>query len=533
MFFYWLNKSIKPRTFIMPPTFVFITVCTLSTHSISIAASEPLSAKVSSFFRDAIQNAKSAQDKARLAQLSTEIEGKLTNYNSTIRQCQSDKESADTRCAESNNKGWTDFVGMMGQANDMASMAMSASCSKIANLFKMGQGAAAGFRAQCLSAKNSCETSCKTALKLRNEIASRLEAEAVNVRTHSLAEPNPDKWRTDGQEKTLSELQGIYNPTSCKHNLQWVRQKTQRPNLTEEECHQESTNLSEEAKGIATYLAKEASQKETLGNSFQTLQQDIENDADQNSPSALLKACGDKQQVLAKTNMNLMNLASAMQQNQACADEFSDLNAGIDLKNCALTGTCVPSDLASDCTKKKYKDSIYCKSYTGNPGGGGGGNGNIETPNPDFSLPGKDTFSSLDPDGLNSGAYDGSGGAATGADGAASKSAGVPGGHGGGGLNLPGGGYNPPRGGPRGVAGAGDDSPGYTGAGGGGAGFRAGGSGNGSKEDLGKYLPGGEKDPSLAKKGGPDGITPPLGGLTLFEKVSRGYKNSRTSLIPD
>jgi hypothetical protein len=97
-------------------------------------------------------------------------------------------------------------------------------------------------------------------------------------------------------------------------------------------------------------------------------------------------------------------------------------------------------------------------------------------------------------------------------------------------LNIPGGGYNPNNKGSGRSLSSDSVTPGGFASGGGGFGF---GSGDKNKEELQKYLPGGEKDPNQVKKGvGPEGITAP-GGLTLFEKVTKSYRNNRSSLIPE
>ena len=134
--------------------------------------------------------------------------------------------------------------------------------------------------------------------------------------------------------------------------------------------------------------------------------------------------------------------------------------------------------------------------------------------------------------GLGGGGADPNGGMGNIGDTPGPRSAGVPGGAGGGGLSIPGGGSAPPRGGGggRGVSSdgtSGSASPSYAGSGG-----MGGGSGDKKNEDLQQYLPGGAKDPSLAKLGGPEGITSSA-GPTIFEKVTKGYKNNRSTLIPE
>ena len=228
---------------------------------------------------------------------------------------------------------------------------------------------------------------------------------------------------------------------------------------------------------------------------------------------------------------------SSMQQNQACASAMQTFDSGIDLKNCAFTGTCTPTNAANDCADAKYKDSIYCKSYTASSGnravtGTGTSSGLTD---PSALLNDKGTFGdlSMGAAGVDGGSSDPNSDLSKMGDTASPKSAGVPGGGGSGGLSIPGGGYNPNgKGGGRGAAGDGTSyggNPSYAGGGN----FGSGGSGDKNKDSLDKYLPGAEKDPQLTKKGiGPAGITSP-GGLTLFEKVTKSFQTVRTLLMPD
>ena len=111
---------------------------------ISFSASE-YSTKVKSFLNSYLNtnpkpNPSIPDPKRLLVEKETpEIFILLETYDRQLVECRKDKESADNRCLEFNNKGWTDFSNLMGNINDMAGMAMSASCSKLADLLKMGQ----------------------------------------------------------------------------------------------------------------------------------------------------------------------------------------------------------------------------------------------------------------------------------------------------------------------------------------------------------------------------------------------------------
>lgn len=507
----------------------------------SASASEALTSKIDRLFSQAIAQAKplSRQDSLR-KMYQVEINPLIGQYTNTLTKCREDKSSADTRCLESENKDWNNFSNLMGSMGDMASMSMSASCSKLADLLKMGQGAQIGFRAQCGIAKGTCEESCTMAVKLQKTIAGKMDSVISGAKAEVMGTNSGDEVKLSVEKDGIAERLKVVNEAACADGG-WnnLGQRIEIPAFKSvEECDEYSAKQRRRIDVINNLQSGIESNQKSFPEQISAIKQELESNADENSPSSLLKACNDKAQVIQKTATNIMSLMTSMQQNQACADEFATFDSGIDLKNCALTGTCTPTDTSTDCADAKYKDSVYCKNYAGNNSGGtsttGGGTNAGSFQDPSFDLDSKGTLgdlnmngtgdlASLDPNDPDSPLNK----LGPGAD---PKNGGVPTGGGGGGLSIPGGGYNPRGGGryPSGAEGANyGASPSYAGSG-----NFGGGGGDKNKDDLQKYLPGAEKDPALAKKGGPEGITAP-GGMTLFEKVTKSYRNNRSTLIPE
>ncbi len=450
-------------------------------------------------------------------------------YDEQLKKCQESKDSTDYNCFEGNDKGINQFVSAMGTISDVGSMAMSSSCSKLADLMKMGKGAQAAFRAQCAMVKSNCVNTCDEAEKTVKQIHSILSQTQANTRSilsHITGEA--DKEREDKAKFETQAREAVNQDCIDKVRAQGGGAKEM------EECASSKGGIGNQSAANGENAAAQTFTDVTAG--IAQAQAELEKPTDTESPASLKRACqASAQEATGKATMNIASLAMSMQQNQTCADELATFDSGIDLKNCAFTGTCEPTK-TDDCADPKYKDSVYCKGYARNNSGGSsiGGTANSGAINPpNFDLDGKGTLSdlnmngtgdlaSMDPNDPNSPFNKINGGEG-------SKSAGVPGGGGGGGLSIPGGGYNP-RGGGRGPSGEGSSyggSPSYAASG-----ASGGGTGGKDKEEFGKYLPGGEKDPTLAKKGGPEGITAPK-GLTLFEKITKSYRNNRSSLIPE
>lgn len=437
-----------------------------------------------------------------------------SNFKNQIKACRESKIETDTSCAEGNNKGWNQFSSMMGSFTDIGSMAMSATCSKLANALKMGQAALLGFRGVCSYSKSGCVEKCELAEATFKKMKKTYEDVGVELRDSA---------------SSLKTSTATTNKTCGVPYVNEYLRKNPNSDLTKEDILAEC--ILNNSRDASSTESNKATIDEAL-KTFDSIGPVLEVHVDADSPSSLKRACiATQQEVMSKVTMNLGTLMMSLQKNQACAKELASFDTGLDLSDCNITGTCTPTTVPDECLDPKNKDAIYCKTSTltgTNTRGGGGGLGNTKPAAPDFSLNPKN-FSDLDMNGLGGGG-DANGGAGNIGDTPGPRSAGVPGGGGGGGLSIPGGSATPPRGGGggRGVSsdGSGAASPSYAGTGG------MGGGSGGKNEDLQQYLPGGAKDPSLAKLGGPEGITA-AGGPTIFEKVTKGYKNNRSTLIPE
>lgn len=470
------------------------------------------------------------------------LEANCRQYDGLVKLCQESKDETDYNCAESNNKGLSQFSSMMGSVADMASMTMSQSCSKMAELLKIGNGALAGFRLQCLTTRGTCVEKCGAAEKIEKAIEKDLQILARSGSVVIVQNTQPAA-ETEDHRRLLNKE----NLCGQKENRQKNESQAECLSRVEADYDKKHPSNASEQAPQGTAPANSYSQFE---DAVLAAQQELGKPTDPESPTALKRICNaTAQEMTGKVGMNMVSLMSSMQQNTNCANELQNIpNSGIDLKDCNLTGTCTPTDPVSDCQDPAFKNSIYCQAGLNNSGGntttGGGLNGGLNGTNGGLNngfadsglLDSKGTLGTLD--GNTTAGSDGGfdpndpnnplnrlG------DGGGQRSAGVPGGGGGGGLGIPGGGYNPRGGGGgRGPSGEGTNfggTPSYAAGG-----SYGGGSGN-NKNDLDKYMPGGEKDPALNKKGiGPEGITAP-GGLTLFEKVSKGYKNNRSTLMPE
>ncbi len=451
------------------------------------------------------------------------IQALATTLDKQLAECQESKTSTDTHCLESNSKEMNQFMSTVGSVSDMTGMAMSASCSKLANLMHMGQAAQAAFRTNCGFQKSDCVDKCtqaeKTMAKIDSEYSSvggviiRSPASLIASQIGDCVQTSSNKLFSFNTGASTGAIQGTFE--------------------TSEACNKAKDLELEKIQNFSDSVDSFKDGKTKLSEAL----------TDTNSPTALKRSCVNTQQeVTAKVGMNLMTLMSAMQKNAACAKNLSGIDPGLGVDDCILKGTCPPSQTPDVCTDPQYKDSNFCKSagsiVTGDPKGFAPGGGTAVPPvggPPNLDL-GTKSLSDLDLSGAENPLDPNNPNSALNklGDTPGPKSAGVPHGGGGGGLNLPGGGGgggNPNRGGARGISSdstSGPGSPSYAGGGIGGMG----GSNEKNKDNLQQYLPGGEKDPHLNKFGGPEGITSP-GGLTLFEKVTRGYKNTRQSLLPE
>lgn len=452
------------------------------------------------------------------------IRSKFANYQSLLRACQESNLNTNTVCIQGNNKTWNQASSMIGSIADVGSMAMSASCSKFANALKMVQAAQTGVRGTCAFQKSDCIDKCSKAEKIAKLLKKDLDDLAFSTTQFKSSLTNSAPSAQTNQ-KTPAPSSNKQSPCSEEAKLRGFS------------CTQDAdnsiTNLQgKEEENNDNYTNNKIEELNKLAYSTQKAIESLESiDSDEDSPTAIKRVCtATANEATSKMAMNLSTLMMSMQKNSACAQDFATFDTGLDLSDCNITGTCTTS-IPDECLDPKNKDAIYCKipSITTDTRSTGGGASSTTPTNPDFALDTK-SLSDLNMDGLGGVGDDGSGGMPNLGDTPGPKSAGVPGGGGGGGLSIPGGGSNPPRGG--GGRGVSNDtnygaSPSYAGNGG-----NFGGSSDKKNEDLQQYLPGGAKDPTLSKAAGPEGITPSA-GPTIFEKVSKGYKNSRSTLIPE
>jgi len=449
------------------------------------------------------------------------IQSKLTAFKNQLRECQESNLNTNTVCVQGNNKTWNQASSMIGSIADVGGMAMSASCSKFANALKLVQAAQTGIRGTCAFQKGDCIDKCTKAEKTAALLKSDLNGLLI---TSSQAKSNINEKISSASDQGQSQPIG----TTCSE-AQQIAGDCQTPSKTSmagvSAQNHDERNVEKAENALSTITSNSQQAIESLDNFS----------SDEESPTTIKRLCtATANEASSKMAMNLSSLMMSMQGNQACAAEMAKFDSLPGLQDCTLTGTCTVAEVPNECLDPKNKDAIYCKTpnlTTDTRGSGGGGMGSTKPTAPDFNLDSK-SLPNLNMDGLGGGGADGAGNMANIGDTPGPKSAGVPGGGGGGGLNIPGGGAGPNKtgGGGRGVSSDGPSygaSPGYAGAG-----IGSNNSGDKKNEDLQQYLPGGAKDPNLAKLGGPEGITA-SSGPTIFEKVSKGYKNNRSTLIPE
>jgi hypothetical protein len=295
------------------------------------------------------------------------------------------------------------------------------------------------------------------------------------------------------------------------------------------------------------------------------------------TPAYGMKIADGKGALLANAGANALQVAGTMMSGQKCDKESAAITqTDICQQYPSICAPQSPTPIADYCVTNPNDITCVCSKNVNDPACGGtraidpgtdsGPSTAFNPADPNFSL---DDASSLgpgfnaDPNGLVNGGdgtnkFGGADGSSNGLNsGAGAGSGNSSGGRTGGVGNLgsfgTGGGGNSPRGGGVGGLGGGlgGGSAGSSGGSGGaygtgfntdishegGSGAGAGQSGSGdasrkpSTEELLKaFLPGGEKDPK--KAGALDGITS-AGGLSIFQKITRGYQRNANSLIPE
>jgi len=434
------------------------------------------------------------------------IKSKLILFKKQVQECQESNTNTNTVCVQGNDKSINQALSTVGSIVDVGGMAMASACGKFASAIKMLQAAQAGARGTCAFQKGDCIDKCSKAEKTAALLKSDLNGLLVTS----------SQTKADNNSKLSSSTS-----SGGKICTQEAAEKGT--------CMPESSGANERAKNneangvLSSVTTKTQSAIESIDNFI----------TEEDSPTAIKRVCTNTaNEATAKMGMNLSSLMMAMQGNSACKNDMATFDSLPGLQDCTLTGTCTATEVPSECLDPKNKDAIYCKTPTlgaDTRGTSGSGISSTKPTTPNFDLDSKN-LPSMNMDGLG-GMGDGAGSMANIGDTPGPKSAGVPGGGGGGGLSIPGGSATPPRGGGgRGVSSDGSNnpsSPSYAGGG-----VMPTGSGDKKGEDLQQYLPGGAKDPNLAKVGGPEGITSPS-GPTIFEKVSKGYKNTRSTLIPE
>lgn len=322
-----------------------------------------------------------ARQKSRLGVIKSQVSSLSLVLDKQLAECKESKQDTDTHCLERNSKEWNGFMSMLGSMSDMTGMAMTASCSKLANLLHMGQAAQAAFRTNCGIQKNSCVDKCTAAEKTLSSIT--LQYNALGREIPKI--PQPENYEYANNKCSPDEDNYSFGTVSFS-SLQ--------------ECQNALKALKDK---VESY--------ESLTDSFSSGNSIInEALAETDSPTALKRLCiATQQEVTAKVGMNLMTLMSAVQKNQACAKSLSNDLADLGEMGCVLNGTCPDKGLnVDDCADPKYKDSIYCQAppTLNSPTGKGFAGGSTPIPPtggpPDFNLDSK-ALSDLDLSGAGNG----------------------------------------------------------------------------------------------------------------------------------
>jgi hypothetical protein len=439
-----------------------------------------------------------------------------------IKSCNIGAMNAADGCFEGKNSGIASAMSSLGQlAPTVGMMSMNDTCSAFSKIMTALNGAMAAYRAYCASHKAYAEGDCSEAMgkaaTLRKATAKTIEAVRAK-KIENIAPPDP--------------------------------------------------------KAAAAKIAIENSQLEIeRAMEFETSR------SNKYTPAYGLKITDGKGNLLANAGANILQVAGTMMSGQKCDKESAAPTTQADICKqypdiCAQQS---PTPIADYCVSNPNDITCICSKNINDPACSGtksidpsnGGPGQVFNPaDPNFSL---DDASDLGPgfnpvgtnglaDGGNGANNFGGGGDGTNAGGAGaadgSSAGGSPGSRGGvGNLGSFGsgsdggrgsGGRNGGIGGLGGGFGSGGSSVPGSGAGYAGSGFNTdisheGGAGAGmggaegsrkptAEELLKAFLPGGDKDPK--KAGALDGITS-AAGLTIFQKVTRGYQRNVKSLIPE
>jgi hypothetical protein len=448
---------------------------------------------------------------------------RMTTLATEIKECNESAMGTASACFESGNSGIQGGMAALSQLLPMVGMmSMNDTCSAFSKIMTVLNGAMGVFQAQCAFHKNSTEKTCQESLARASKLKS--DAKALSAKASPLC-------------PTLVAPAQAADKTACEAVV-----STQ--NRIEEEMNAETDR----------------------GTKY--------------TPAYGMKIAAGKEILIANTGANILQVAGTIMSGQKCdkqsaATTQADIcqqypNVCVQPSPVAVADYCVtnPNDITCICSKN-VNDPACSGSRSIDPGGSSSGSTSLDNPaDPNFSLDGNSDlgpgFNPVDPNGLANGGngnntFGGADGSSTGSSGAGAGGTNGGSGYGsrgsGGASNLgsfgsgSGGGS---KGGGGGGLGSGFSSGAASGGGsgsgyGGGSGFNTdiaheGGAGAGmaggdgsrkpSTEDLLKaFLPGGDKDPKKAGAG-PDGLTG-AAGLSIFQKVTRGYQRNAKSLIPE
>jgi hypothetical protein len=450
-----------------------------------------------------------------------------------VKACNESARTTAKICLESMDPGVQSAMGALSQlAPMMGMMSMNDTCSSFSKIMTMLNGAMAAYRIACATKKAATDSACGQA--------------ANTVRT---LKENASKYK-EAAEGPLLKLATTADATP-PNNATLVNTKA-------------VNNLAANQQRVINIL------------------DGLSNVSNRYTPAYGLKIAAGKGQLLANAGANALQVAGTLMSSQKCDKQTGAPTDQADLckqypsvcekqSPTPIADYCVtnPNDITCVCSKN-MNDPACSGSRSVDPTPGSSSGSVFNPADPSFSL--DDSGSDLGPgfnpvgkDGLVDGgngvnSFNGGGpdGGASGSYGSGSTDSSGSGSRGGvgnlgqfGSGSDSGRGSNGNRGSGVGSLGAGLGGSGNSGgpagaAGNYGTGFNtdiahdggagaAGGFGDGSRkptaeELLKAFMPGGDKDP---KKGqGLDGITA-AGGLTIFQKVTRGYQRNTGSLIPE
>lgn len=448
---------------------------------------------------------------------------RMTTLAGEIKECNESAMGTAKACFESGDPGIQGGIAALSQLLPMVGMmSMNDTCSAFSKIMTVLNGAMGVFQAQCAFHKNSTEKTCQESLakasKLKND-AKALSAKASPLcPTYVVPAQAADKTACDAVVNTQNRI--------------------------EEEMNAETDR----------------------GTKY--------------TPAYGMKIAAGKEVLIANTGANILQVAGTIMSGQKCDKQTASTtqadicqqypNVCAQPSPVAVADYCVtnPNDITCICSKN-VNDPACSGSRSIDPGGSSSGSVSLGNPSdPNFSLDGNSDlgpgFNPVDTNGLANGGngnntFGGADGNSAGSSGAGSGGTNGGSGYGsrgsGGATNLGsfgGGSGGGSKGGGAGGLGSGFSSGAASGGGsgggyGGGTGFNTdiaheGGAGAGmtggdgsrkpSTEDLLKaFLPGGDKDPKKAGAG-TDGLTG-AAGLSIFQKVTRGYQRNVKTLIPE